>query len=96
MHVEITQVHRCWFCFSCVLFLDAALRPSPSEAKPPEELSLAAKNARLRRLCQKKPSGRQWVPDWLCEEFKSPALRPELLKRLEEADWDKEPLMNVI
>lgn len=56
-----------------------------------EELSEAAKRQRLRRLCEKKGSGKLHVPEsvhqlWL----KGGHTRNELLTMLEDAGWDKE------
>lgn len=55
------------------------------------ELSLAAKEARLRRLCEQKPSGKIKVPLEIHEMWKKGGVsREELLGMLEDAGWDKD------
>ena len=56
------------------------------------ELSQEAKMAKLRRVCEKKPSGKVKVPEEIHQKWKqnNGADRAELLKALEESNWDKE------
>lgn len=64
---------------------------SGSEPENPEDVTEAAKNNRLRRLCEKKPSGRCHVPDHVHEQWaKGGAERMALRDRLEEVGWDKD------
>ena len=50
---------------------------------------MAAKQARLRRVCERKPSGKLKCPEWLHEQWKNPANRDSMLEKLEAADWKK-------
>lgn len=60
------------------------------------ELSLAAKEARLRRLCEQKPSGKIKVPLEIHEMWKKGGVsREELLGMLEDAGWDKDSVDRV-
>eukprot|EP00435_Cladocopium_sp_Y103_P048395 s532_g14.t1 len=63
--------------------------PDPGPLPPESE---AAKQARLRRICERKPSGRMNVPDHIHQRWKNgtKADRAELLEQLEAADWDKD------
>ena len=55
------------------------------------ELSLAAKEARLRRLCEQKPSGKIKVPMEIHTAWKQGGVsREQLLQMLESSDWDKD------
>jgi hypothetical protein len=55
-------------------------------------LSLEAKMAKLRRVCEKKPSGKVKVPEEVHLKWKQNKGddRAELLKALEDSNWDKE------
>lgn len=66
------------------------------EQPPPEAcLSQAAKLNRLRRLCERKPTGKCWVPDSIHEQYKKGGSeRLALLDQLEANDWDKARLPN--
>ena len=67
--------------------------PSDSDGRDasPEEISSPAKNNRLRRLCERKPSGRCKVPDWVHEQWvKGGPERLALREQLEAVDWDKD------
>ena len=46
--------------------------------------------ARLRRLCEKKPSGKLNCPEWLHKLWATPANREELVDKLEKAGWNKD------
>lgn len=71
----------------------AATKTKPAPPKPNSgELSDAAKMAKLRRVCEKKPSGKVKVPaeihaKWLANQGDD---RKELLQMLESAGWDKD------
>ena len=57
------------------------------------ELSEAAKKARLRRLCERKSSGKLKVPEEVHEMWlKGGFARDELCKILEESGWEKDRL----
>ena len=59
-----------------------------------EFLSEAAKKQRLRRVCQRKSSGRINVPEEIHEMWKKGGYaRDELCKILEESGWDKDPFI---
>ena len=61
------------------------------ESEEDEEPSEAAKNNRLRRLCERKPSGRCHVPDEIHEAWKKGGMeRQRLRDQLEECDWQKD------
>lgn len=62
------------------LSLKVALFPKTPEAKL----------ARLRRLCEKKPSGKLNCPEWLHNLWAVPANRDDLVNKLEKAGWDKD------
>lgn len=54
-------------------------------------MSLAAKKNRLRRLCERKPSGKIQVPESIHELWKKAGHSRELLlQELEDANWDKD------
>lgn len=56
-----------------------------------QEPSLAAKNNRLRRLCEKKPSGKINVPQHIHDAWAAGGhSREQLLEALEEANWNKD------
>ena len=60
-----------------------------------EEISYAAKLGRLRRLCERKPSGKLKVPKEIHDRWTSKGhLREELLRELEKADWDEDWVSN--
>lgn len=63
--------------------------PDPGPVAPETE---AAQQARLRRICERKPSGRMHVPEHIHQRWKNgtKADRAELLEQLEAADWDKD------
>ena len=62
-----------------------------SEVGGENEISEAAKRQRLRRLCEKKGSGKLHVPESIHQLWlKGGHTRDELLHMLEEAGWDKE------
>lgn len=73
----------------------AASRPDPEPApEKGEEPSLAARLARLRRVCEQKPSGRCHVPAAVHEKWRkaSHAEKLEMCDQLEAVAWDKEGL----
>ena len=49
-----------------------------------------AKQARLRRLCERKPTGKLQCPDWLHQEWKNPANRQSLVEKFEATNWNKD------
>ena len=49
-----------------------------------------AKQARLRRLCERKPTGKLQCPDWLHEQWKNPANRQSLVEKFEAMKWNKD------
>ena len=63
-------------------------RPNPSS----DGLSTEAKMAKLRRVCEKKPSGKCKVPEDIHLKWKNNNGddRKELLDLLESSDWDKD------
>ena len=66
---------------------------SGSEEEEEEDLTEGAKLGRLRRLCERKPSGKLNVPEQVHEEWKKGGhSRQQLLEMLENAGWDKDPL----
>ena len=50
----------------------------------------AAKAARLRRVCERKPTGKLGCPEWLHEMWKNPNNRQSLTEKLEASSWDKD------
>ena len=65
--------------------------PDGSEGSAAEELTEGAKNNRLRRLCERKPSGRCNVSDAIHEQWKAGGhQRQELMDILEASNWDKD------
>lgn len=68
----------------------AAAPAAPSTES--EDLSHAAKMAKLRRMCERKPSGKIKVPDdvhkrWVANEGDD---REKMLELLEDSNWDKD------
>ena len=62
-----------------------------SESESEKELSEAAKKQRLRRVCQRKPSGKLGVPEKVHVMWKEGgSKRDELQELLESAGWDKD------
>ena len=63
-----------------------------SETGPAAETSEAARQARLRRVCERKPSGKLMVPQEIHDKWRNNVGndREELLDALEEAGWDKD------
>lgn len=58
----------------------------------PGEPSQGAMEGRLRRLCEKKPSGKLRVPEEVHAMWaKGGHTRKELLKKLQDAGWDEDP-----
>jgi len=57
---------------------------------------MAAKRARLRRFCERKPSGKLQCPQWLHEQWKGNTNRDELLEQFEKCGWDKEKFVKEI
>ena len=70
---------------------DTGSAPAPSS----EGLSQEAKMAKLRRVCEKKPSGKCKVPEEVHLKWKNNNGddRKELLQLLESSDWDKDCLI---
>lgn len=68
----------------------AAAKTRP--ARDPSQRSAAAKDAALRRVCERKPSGKLKVPESIHLKWKngSRAERNELLQVLEESEWDQD------
>lgn len=65
---------------------------SKDKFDPHPACSEAARMARLRRVCEKKPSGKLHVPEeihqkWLANSGKD---REELLDALKQCNWDKD------
>ena len=69
----------------------AKTKPAPVGPGNPEP-SDAAKQAKLRRVCERKPSGKLKVSEAIHLKWKngSRAERDEMLEVLEEAEWDKD------
>ena len=64
-------------------------RDEPEASDSGEELSHAAKLARLRRLCEMKPSGTCKVPESVHKKWAAKGhSREELLQVLEDLNWD--------
>ena len=77
---------------SCASLMDAESdqQSEPSDGEG-EELSEAAKNQRLRRICERKGSGKINVPEEIHNLWKKGGhSRDELRQMLEDADWDKD------
>ena len=72
-------------------------RVARSQGNPPPP-SEAAKLARLRRLCEKKPSGKCNVPEDLHKRWLNGSLadREAMVEELEACHWAKEPLLKKI
>ncbi|CAK9008775.1 unnamed protein product [Durusdinium trenchii] len=73
--------------------------PEPDEvgSESENEMTDAAKNNRLRRLCERKPSGRLRVPEkvhkmWLAKGHS----REKLRQMLEDCDWDSERFIRTV
>lgn len=68
--------------------------PKRSSERPSEapELSDAAKAARLRRLCERKPSGKIQVPQEIHDRWKQGTSeeRDQLLEMFEKCNWEKD------
>ena len=73
---------------------DCDNEPEPeTETEDGEELSEAAKKARLRRVCQRSALGKLKVPEDVHEMWKKGGhSRDELCRILEDSDWDKDCL----
>lgn len=74
---------------------EAFSKPKAAAAKTrpdPSNRSDAAKDAALRRVCERKPSGKLKVPESIHLKWKngSRAERNELLQALEESEWDQD------
>ena len=60
-----------------------------------EGLTEGAKNNRLRRICERKPSGKCAVPDTIHEQWKAGGHKCQaLMDILAESKWDKDPFDN--
>lgn len=76
--------------------------PEPNEAdqaegSEPEELSMGAKLGRLRRLCERKPSGKLNVPEEVHSRWAQKGkARDDLLEELEACDWDPDKGWQII
>ena len=69
---------------------DSDQQSEPSDGEG-EELSEAAKNQRLRRICERKGSGKLNAPEEIHNLWKKGGhSREELRQMLEDADWDKD------
>lgn len=65
---------------------------SEVDSQDEQEISEGAKLGRLRRLCERKPSGKLRVPDAIHDMWKQGGhKRQELLRLLEEAGWQEDP-----
>ena len=69
------------------MYVESAL--SEQAEKPKEELSMAAKKAKLRRLCEVKKNGRLNVPAFLHKLWKE-GDKGELAEDLAKCNWDKD------
>lgn len=49
----------------------------------------AAKKARLRRICERKPSGKIHCPEWLHEQWVKNSDRDDMVAQLEKCNWQK-------
>ena len=58
--------------------------------------SEGAKQARLRRLCERKPTGKLQCPEWLRNQWKNPANRPSLVEKFEAQNWNKDWVCTLI
>ena len=70
---------------------DAYMKANHSRSQVPIEDSMGAKMARLRRMCERKPNGKIHCPEFIHELWCDINKRQDLLKTLEECQWDKEP-----
>ncbi len=53
-------------------------------------VTAAARAARLRRVCERKPTGKLNCPEWLHDMWKNTANRNSLTEKLEASNWDKD------
>ncbi len=68
--------------------VDPVVEPDPAET---ETISEAAKNNRLRRVCERKPTGRCHVTDEIHQRWlQGGPVRMALRDELEACDWDKD------
>ena len=63
--------------------------PNMFSVQVPDGESQAAKEARLRRYCEKKPSGRMSCPMWVHEQWLNRQNRAEMTRQFELAGWDR-------
>lgn len=69
--------------------------PDESGDEEVEGLTEGAKNNRLRRICERKPSGKCAVSDAIHEQWKAGGhKRQALMDILAESNWDKDPFDN--
>lgn len=87
--VTVTCPCTFWSIFKLCCPFNAELYVRHAEANPDIPRTPAAKSARLRRVCELKPSGKIKCPEWLHEQWKNTANRPQLTTQLESANWDK-------
>ncbi len=89
---EQCVIHVCFESFfqpCCPFNAELNVRQADVRGEPIPQTP-AAKAARLRRVCELKPSGKLKCPQWLHEQWKNTASRPQLTKQLEAAGWDKD------
>ena len=72
---------------SLVLIVLVVLGNTPCQRQEP--MTEAAKKARLRRICERKPSGKILCPEWLHEQWKSNSDRDSMVEQLEKCNWQK-------
>lgn len=56
---------------------------------PPEVLTDAAMEARLRRACEKKPSGKIYCPEWMHKQWLDKSNRADMKAAFAAAGWNK-------
>ncbi len=64
--------------------------PSIIELVKAPSVSPAAAQARLRRVCEMKPSQKLKCPEWMHEMWQNTSNRPDMIVKLAGVDWDKD------
>ena len=82
-------IHQSWLSVRCFHIIPPSILMA-FKFPMQEPLSEAAQQARLRRVCEYKPSQKLNCPDWLHEQWKIPSNRPAMIKKFAEVGWDKD------
>ena len=54
------------------------------------QVSEAAAQGRLRRICEMKPSQKLNCPEWMHQQWKTPSNRPAMIEHLQQVNWNKD------